>query len=228
MKIKAKKTDTNFDMGIVDRFSWHKNSGDFAEGYFLREYFKGLGLSFRKIRKDKKGRKPDGYILDSNKNKIAVAEIKLIKRQSQRGNGFSRIRMDETIQNQIRKAKKQLKSVDEELPKIVYLILDDTFAKFKNVMIAVFGKWITIDRGGKIIYNGYSGLCSKYREDNRLRDNLLSAVVCYKKTLSSYKIYLIQNTDSVALPKILLDKNHLEELWDYNSKGLRRIYASVI
>lgn len=44
--------------------------------------------------------------------------------------------------------------------------MDDTFANFKTVMAAVFGKWVTIqNRGGQTIYNGYSGLCNKYREN---------------------------------------------------------------
>ena len=52
--------ENNFDTGLVNRFSWHKNNGDFAEFYFRNNYFKWIGLNFRKIRKDKKGKKPDG------------------------------------------------------------------------------------------------------------------------------------------------------------------------
>lgn len=134
--------------------------------------------------------------------------------------------IDETITRSIKSAKKQLQAVNSNLPKVVYLILDDTFACFKIVKIAVLGKIKTIIRNntGEITYNNYSGLCNKYREDNKLRDNLISAVVCYKKTLNSYELHIIQNSDSVKLPIILQDKKHLKELWDYNSKGLKCVF----
>ena len=67
------------NLRVVNRYSYHKYSGDFAEKHFYRNYFKSIGLSFRKIRKDKIGRKPDGYIKDCHGNKIAIAEIKLVK-----------------------------------------------------------------------------------------------------------------------------------------------------
>jgi len=119
---------------------------------------------------------------------------------------------------------KELKG-DGDLPRVVYLILDDIFAKFKTVKTAIFGKWITINNTNDgIVYNGYSGLCNKYEEDNKLRDNLISAVICYKKTLNSYEIYIIQNSDSIKLPPVLRDKKHLKELWSYNSKRLKQIF----
>lgn len=207
-----------FDIGIVNRFSQHKCPGDFAETYFRKNYFKGLDLNFRKIRKDKNGVKPDGYILNNDKNKIAVAEIKLIKNQEKQSDEAYLVTIDETITRTIKKAKKQLKTIGG-LPKIVYLILDDISARFKTVKSAILGRWITeTNSNGKIIYNNYSGLRNKESEDNKLRDNLLSAVVCYKKTLNSYKIYIIRNTDSIDLPRVLLDQKHLIELWGYNCK----------
>lgn len=214
----------DFDIGIVNRFSWHKYHGDFAEIYFRKNYFKGLGLNFRKIRKDKKGVKPDGYILDQDKNKIAIAEIKLIKNQEEQNNEVCLITIDKTITSSVKKAKKQLKAVDNNLPKVVYLILDDISANINAVKTAIFGKWII--RTGQKNYQGYSGLCNIYRKNNKLRDNLLSAVVCYKKTLNSYKIYIIRNSDSIDLPEVLLDKKHLEELWGYNNKRFKRIYVN--
>jgi hypothetical protein len=219
----------NFDIGVVNRFSWHKNHGDFAELYFRKNYFKGLDLSFRKIRKDKRGKKPDGYILDKDKNKIAVAEIKLIKSQNQTTNAIHSIKIDETITRAIKGAKKQLQIVKDDLPKVIYLILDDIFSKFKTVKTATFGKWITIhDTIHGTIYNGYSGLCTKYAKNNKLRDNLISAIVCYKKTQNSYKIYIIKNSDSIKLPFVLLDKKHLEEFWDYNFKRLKKSFPSEV
>lgn len=219
------KTNKNFDVVVVNRFSWHKNCGDFAESYFKRNYFKELNLSFRKIRKDKKGKKPDGYILDSNRDKIAVVEIKLIQNQDRETNEAQFIKIDETITRSIKSAKKQLHTIDEDLPRVVYLILDDISARFEMVKIAIFGKRITIDNTiHGTIYNGYSGFYKKYREDNKLRDNLISAIICYKKTLNSCEIYIIRNSDSIKLPSVLRDKKHLKELWDYNSKRLKRIF----
>jgi len=148
-----------------------------------------------------------------------VAEIKLLKNQNIQNKEAFFVAIDKTIIRSIKKAKKQLKTINNDLPKIVYLILDDSSARFKTVKSAILGRWITtISRNGKFIYNNYSGLRNEKSEDNKLRDNLLTAIICYKKTLNSYKIYIIRNTDSFDLPKELLDKKHLIELFNYSKK----------
>jgi len=201
--------------------------GNLEELNFRKTYFKGLGLKFIKINEDSKGQKPDGYILDSNKNKIAVAEIKLIKKQERISDDKFKlhpINIDKTILSSIREAKKQLRTIKSDLPKMVYLILGDSFASLKTAKLAIFGKFITSYCGNQKIYEGYSGFCKRFHENNKFRDDLLSAIVCYKKTLNSYEVYIFQNSDSIQFPKILQDKKHLKELWDYNSKRLKLIF----
>lgn len=123
---------------VVGRFSWHEQPGDFAERWFLRNYFRGINLSFRKIRKDKNGKKPDGFVLDQ-KRKVALAEIKLIKRR-EREPGVQKITTDDTVKSAIDKAKKQLGAINSELPKIIYIIGDDTFLKPESLRSGIFGK----------------------------------------------------------------------------------------
>lgn len=66
------------DIQIVNLFSRYKNKGDVAEKYLRKNYFETLSLYFRKIRKSKEGKKPEGYVLDKNNKKIALVEIKCI------------------------------------------------------------------------------------------------------------------------------------------------------
>lgn len=209
-------------MRVVNRFSWHKNPGDFAEKYLRQKYIKGLGLSFRKIRKDKIGRKPDGYILDSKGKKIALAEIKLVKYQ-RRSPGIQRITLDETIQRSIRSSKRQLRNINTGLPKIIYLIRDDPFMKPGTLRWAIFGKEVMMVRGGRTIFSGYSGLHPRYKEDDKFRDDTIAAVICYIPMLKDYCLWIYRNKNAQPIPAKLLDKSHIEELWDYNSKGLKRI-----
>lgn len=117
------------DIGLIGRFTEHKNAGDFAEAFLRKYYFPELGLKFRKIRKDKKGKKPDGYILNKNNKKIALAEIKLIKKKVRTLGIVQDIQTDITIHKAIRKAKKQLRTIKNNLPKVIYLIGDDLFVK---------------------------------------------------------------------------------------------------
>jgi len=207
---------------VVNRFSWHKNPGDFAEKHVRSKYFKDIGFGFRKIRKDKKGKKPEGYILGTAGKRIALVEIKLITRQK-RARGVHIITLDETIRKAIKKAKVQLRTINSNLPKIIYIIRDDVFLKPETLRWALFGKWMTVDRGGKTIFSGYSGFFPKNKEDNKFRDNLISAVVCYIPTLTNYSIWIYRNKNAPKIPNKLLDKKHLKEFWDYDSSGLEKI-----
>ena len=220
-----KLTPPQKDIGLTNRFTWHTNAGDFAEKYLRKNYFSKLGLKFRKIREDKEGEKPDGYILNRNNQKIALAEIKLIESKVRKLGITQSIKTDETICRAIRKAKKQLKTIDDNLPKIIYLIGDDIFVKPEIVKIAIFGKlqivMRTINGKRQTIFEGHSGFYEKLKEDNKMYDNLISAIVCYKPTLSGYKLYTFRNKGSVPLPNILLDKRHIVEMWDYSSNASR-------
>lgn len=226
-----KLTPSITDIGLTDRFTWHKNAGDFAEKYFRKNYFSKLGLKFRKIRKDKKGEKPDGYILNKNNQKIALAEIKLIERKVRKLEIVQAINTDETVKNDIRKGKSQLKVIDCNLPKIIYLIGDDIFVKSIMIRMAIFGKWIImnsfVDGRRKTIFEGHSGFYPKFKEDNKMGDNIISAIICYKPLLKGYKLYIFRNKGSIPLPGILLDKTHIAEIWDYSSNtsmiSLKRI-----
>lgn len=205
-------------MRVVGRFSWHDKPGDFAEQYFHNKYFHDIGLSFRKIRKDKVGKKPDGYILDRGR-KIALAEIKLIKRQ-ERGTAVQIITIDGTIRRAIRKAKEQLKTIDDGLPKIIYLIGDDTFFKPKSLRAGIFGKYVT-DRQG---FTNHMGFYPKYKEYDNLRDGLISAIICYIHNLEGYNLWTYVNRSVGLIPLKILDKAHLEELWEYSpAKYLKKI-----
>ena len=209
---------------LVNRFSWHKHSGDFAEKHLISKYFKDIGFSFRKIRKDKNGKKPDGYILNSARKKVALAEIKLIT-SKKRVQGVHITTLDETIRKAIKKAKTQLRTINSNLPKIIYIIRDDVFLKSGTLRWALFGKWKTvISRGGKTIFNDYSGFFPQNKEDNKFRDNLISAVICYMPTLTGYSIWIYRNKNAPKIPKKLLNKKHLEEFWDYDSSELKQVF----
>ncbi len=210
-------------MRVVNKFSWHESPGDFAERYFLRHYFRNVGLRFRKIRKDKQGKKPDGYIKDASGKRIAVAEVKLIT-YHHRSPGIQRITLDTTVKRHIHTAKKQLRTETSELPKIIYLIGDDSFFKPVIFRSALFGKWNTVVRGGVgQVFNGHSGFFSKSKTDDKFHDGLISAVICYIPTMRDYTLWIYRNRDSLHLPKILLDRKHIGELWDYDSRKLRQI-----
>lgn len=207
---------------LVNRFSWHKNHGDFAEKHLRYKYFKNIGFSFRKIRKDKKGKKPEGYVLNTFGKRIAIAEIKLITSQK-RIPGVHIITLDETICRAIKKAKIQLKTINNNLPKIIYIIRDDVFFKAETLRWALFGKWMTLNREGKTIFNGYSGFFPRNKEDDKFRDNLISAVICYIPTLTGYSLWIYRNKNAPQIPNKLLDKKHIEEFWDYDSGRLKQV-----
>src|SRR3989338_11373249 len=117
-------------MRIIKRFSWHKQSGDFAESFLRKNFFSSLGLKFRKIRRDKKGKKPDGWILQ-DKQKIALSEIKLIKYSEKSDlTRVHRVTIDRTIQRALAKAREQKKRINKKHPKKIFLIFYDDFSEF--------------------------------------------------------------------------------------------------
>lgn len=209
---------------IVNRFSWHSDFGNFAEKDFRRNYFVPIGLQCRKIKIDNKNKKPDIYIKDSKYQNIAIAEIKAIK-YKEYGDGCSYINIIETINYAIVRAKKQLASFKSELPKIIYLIGDNSFVKPKTLIPSIFGKWKTkINRNGQIIFNNYSGLDLCDSKDNIMADNLISAIICYIPLLDkSYDIWSIFNKDSVKIPNKLIDKKHIKKCWEYNKNIIQEI-----
>lgn len=211
----------NINLPIVKRFSGHKNPGDFAERYFRQNYFKGIGLKFRKIRKDKKGKKPDGFVLDKKQNMIALAEIKLIEYKN-RGNEFQRINTDDTVRNSILGAKKQLKAMNIDLPRIIYLIRDDTFLNPEALRQAIFGKQEMIVQGGEIVFNYYSGFNYKTRKNNKMMSNTISGIICYVPMMNEYKLWVYINKQAKPVPNELLDSKHVEELWDFDGICLKK------
>lgn len=201
---------------VINRFE----DGDFAEEYFRKRYFSSLGFSFRKIRRDKSGLKPDGWVLKNHK-KVALAEIKLIRFQTHIGAG--RVTVDKTIKNLIHLAKKQLKNISTPLPKICYLIGDDIFVESTSILQALFGKWIIIDRRGVgIIFRNYKGFHPNYSQYNKFRDNVLSAVICYLHLNREYELLVFQNQFAPSVPVELLDEDNIKEWWVYTS-CLRKI-----
>lgn len=78
-------------------------------------------------------------------------------------------------------------------------------------------------RGGETVFNDYSGFDSKTREDNKMRDEVLSAIICFVPILKGYKLWVYRNKLARSLPNRLLDENHIEELWDYDGACLKRV-----
>lgn len=215
--------DGDVIMRVVSRFKKKKNSGEKAELYLRKKYFPHLDLKFRKIRKDKVGRKPEGWILEKGQ-KIALAEIKLIEYQtkSKGSPNFSAIHVDRTVQKTISYAKKQLVTIKTKLPKLLYLIADETFVDADTILDAIFGPWTITERAGKIIFQGPRGInpstSKKYKQDQKFSDNLLTAIICYIPHTDGHRIWLFENRSSIQLPNILRDKKNLEEFWVYNNK----------
>lgn len=208
---------------VVNRFSWHGQPGDFAERYLRNVYFPSLGLRFRKIRKDKQGPKPDGYVLQ-NGRKIALIEIKLVT-LVRRARGVQRITVSETVRTAIRQAKRQLGQILSKLPRIIYLIRDEPFFRSETAKCAIFGEHISVDRGGRRIYDGYAGFYPPNREDNKFRDGALSGVICFVPGLRNhnYELWIYRNRVAPRILRILLDGRHVREFWDATSNGLRSV-----
>jgi hypothetical protein len=212
-------------MRITKRFSWHEHGGDFAENFLRKNFFSSLGLRFRKIRRDKLGKKPDGWIL-RGKQKIALSEIKLIQYSPK--NNLKGVRwntIDRTIQHAIAGAKPQLQNIKTTLPKIIFLIFDDPFAKARSVLDAVFGPWITVERGGKIIFNGPRGFhpTQKTAQDNIIFGNWLSAIFCYIPDTDGYKILLFQQQNPpVKIPDELMPTEAIQERWEYSETLVKK------
>lgn len=208
---------------IVNRFSYHKSPGDFAESYFRRTYFKNIGLGFRKLWRDKEGEKPDGFILNCKRERIAIAEIKLIQYNRRVGEGFHRLHTPQTVRQAMRKARQQLHAVKADLPKIIYLIRDDSFLKSRVLKIAIFGDLVTVFCGDEILFQGHSGFRNKTRSDNKFRNNDVSAVICFVPLQRGYKLWIYKNELATPIADVILDKSHCEELWSYDGTFLKRI-----
>lgn len=209
-------------MRITKRFSWHKNSGEFAENFLRKKFFPSLGLRLKKIRKDKKGRIPDGWILQ-DKQKIALAEIKLIKYSPTSGlERVHRVTIDKAIQDAIDRAKKQLKNFDTTLPKILYLILDDPYADSRAVLDAAFGPWITVTRGEKTIFNGPRGFhpTKKAKQDNKILGSWLSAIFCYISDTRGHKLLLFRPQNPAKISDRLMPIEAIEEIWEYSESSV--------
>lgn len=204
---------------MINRFSWHKQHGDFAEQHLLRKYFPLLNLKFRKIRKDKIGKKPDGWIIENNK-KIALAEIKLIKYKQLKTGIVQKINTPKTIERAINYSKNQLKNINTELPKITYLLGDEIFFNETSIRWAIFGPEILKEKNGKVIYRGPKGLVEK--RYNLFRDDILSAVICYILTTNGYEIWVFKNSTSKELPKKLFDLNNLKIFYNYDGSSLKK------
>lgn len=211
-------------MIIVGRYNWPSRSGHYAENFLIKKFFPSLGLRFRKIRKDKRGPVPDGWIL-RDKQKIALAEIKLIKYSfSNDTQKVHRITIDSAIQDAIDRAKKQLKNFDTELPKILYLIFDDSFANSRSVLVAAFGPWRTIIRDGRIIYNGPRGFhpTQKAEQDNKILGSWLSAIFCYIQDTNKYKLLLFKPQNLTKIPDELMPIEAIQEIWEYSETTIVR------
>ena len=210
-------------MRITKRFSWHKQSGDFAESFLRKSFPSSLGLRFRKIRRDKKGKKPDGWIL-RDKQKIALSEIKLITYSAKSAlKGVHRVSIDRTIQRALARAKEQLQSIKTTLPKIIFLILDDPFANSRSILDAAFGPWITVTRAEKIIFNGPRGFHQTQRtsQDNKIFKNWLTAIFCYIPDTSGYKLLLFQqHNPPTKLPDELMQTEAIQEIWEYSQTSV--------
>lgn len=210
---------------MTKRFSWHSKSGGYAEDYLIKKIFPSLGLEFDKIQENNEEKNPDGWIL-RNKQKIALTEIKLIKYHSKSNtahSGVVRITIDRPIQDAISRAKKQFKSIKTNLPKILYLILDDPFAKSKSILAAAFGPWITIERAGKTVYNGPRGFhpIKKLKQDNKILGNWLSAIICYIPDTEGYKLLIFTPQNMIdKIPKELMPTEAIQEKWEYSDKSI--------
>lgn len=217
-------------MRVVKLFSYQKEAGIRAENYLIEKFFPSLGLVFEKIPKNE-GNTPDGWILDDGQ-KIALAEIKLIRHEKETKHqlssgaiGVHLIEIDKTIQSRISSAKKQLKTVETNLPKILYLVLDDSFADSRSVLDAAFGPWVTVTRiSGQTIYNGPRGFhpTEKMKQDNKILGDWVSAIFCYLHDTDGYKLLLFRRAEGKILPTKLMPTEAIEEIWEYSETSIVR------
>jgi hypothetical protein len=208
-------------------FGRNKKSGLKAENYLIENFFPSQGLSFEKIPECEQ-KTPDGWVLHKEE-RIALVEIKFIQ-QSADEDGCRIITIDKTIQRAISSAKKQLKSIRTELPKILYLIMDDHFADFNSFIDAAFGpnieEHIALDNGESIkIYSGRRGFhpAQKKHQDNKILGNWVSAIFCcYLNRFEDKKQELIiLKLKDEEIPKVLLE-NKKSEIWEYDKKYIIR------
>lgn len=209
-------------MRVVNQFSAYKESGDVAERFILEIYFPRIGLRFEKLPRRESTPTPEGYVLDNGTRK-ALIEVKLCTYNKRLiGAGFQRLNINKKIYDKIKDAKKQLQSITERhtFPKIVYIVADDGFVNPRNLACGIFGPVITIFPE---CITGHESFFSKWYLRNQFHDNFLSAIVCYVPTVNGYKLWVYTNELSNKIPEQLLDKNHIEELWIYNSKNLEAL-----
>lgn len=198
----------------VNRFSWNTDP-NFAERRFIATFFKQFGFRFRKIRTSNKNKTPDGWILDCDGRKIALAEIKLIRFKVRPPRAVSRITIDRTIRRALDSAKNQLETREDELPRIVLLIADDHFVSSDSVRDALFGEWITTMRGEEIIFEGHRSWNYKNESRDLMLNHKISAVFSCHSTPDGYQLMIIQDTNSFKIPHIFHRKKWTNEHWLY-------------
>lgn len=194
-------------MRFINRYSWHEKKGDYA----AQELFKNLSvdcrLDFEIIVPDGPGLHPDAWILKDGEH-IALSEVKMVEYKTPK-KGVHRITTPKTIRNAISKAKSQLKARDTDLPRVLYLICDASFSNVQEIEEALYGPWITVERQGSVVYNGFRGLHVGHRlaEDDKFKDAILSAIFCVHDYGDQRHYSIFQNLTSVPLPDVLIPQN---------------------
>jgi len=192
--------------------------GDFVEKNWIENYFPSIGLSFKKILEQRIKKTLDGYILN-NKEQLSLTEIKFLdysKQELKYSNNKNKDEYlhrefpDKRLQREISKAKKQLKTIKFEGPKIIYFITQSREVDLQSLRNAVLGEsYIKIDENGNIPCQGYSGLIDKNR--NRFVDEFLTAIIVFCcNPYNKHELWLFENRKSeYTLPKQLIDNVYL-------------------
>jgi hypothetical protein len=192
-------------------------NGDEAEKFLIKKYIPSLGLKCRKIKEESR---PDIWVLNNKNEKVALAEIKFIKNRSEVGREIDFSMVVKTINGSLHGAKKQLKSIKTNLPKIIYLIIDEKCIHYKEVLWAMFGPTIIVTNRpeGKIIKNCFRSFDAKegrkYKQDRVFRDHLLSAIICLPKK-EGYKPWIFRDNITINIPEELLDSKNLNKYGVY-------------
>ncbi len=211
-------------MGSNNKF---RGNGTDAEKFFITTYLDSHHLGFEKI-KETNTKTPDGYITDRNRRRIALIEVKLVTHGKRESHGPEEEKIHKTIGRQISKAKKQLKQIETNLPKVVYLIGDDPAIESNSLKRALFGEWMSqiYERAG-LVFNWYKGFHPVYRKSNKFRDDVLSGVICLVSDGSSFKSIVVENNTFQNLPFELIDNTDIIEHTQY-IKGENEIYLNTI
>ncbi len=194
---------------VVNKFSWHKRKGNFAAEELYNNLSKEFGLCFEIINPQGNGNHPDAWVHFDGKH-IALAEVKMVEYQSPRFTGVRSITTHDTVRRQISKAKKQLRSRETDLPRVLYLVCDASFTDDEVIAWAIFGPLITvIGQDDRTIYSGYRGLHAKkrMRQDDKFLDGLLSAIICVREYDDRRLYSVFQNMTSARLPDVLVPAN---------------------